>query len=267
MWAPGSSRSPRPWQVSLTAPAAVDVPAVAMPFELRFGDVGDDVVVEAAGRFEVAAAAMGALRGMDVVFDEVGPRGRFGREGAGMLAMLLRRRSARAFVGSAGRPRGALAALADLLELVFQLGQAAAQLGVFRFQFGVALPKLLVFVHDPDNLQKQLQDGKGVNQEHRQTGAVLRSSCFDLDLTVTICQPSDFLHGHLHQFGNPLLRYPLGEEALDHLLFGDGLSFLDAFFDAVLMGFLPHLAVANVMQLELHADFFSDRVWKPTQCE
>ena len=73
----------------LAAPAAVDVAAVAMPLELRFGDIGHEVVVELAGGFEIAAAAMGTLLGMDVVFDEDGAGRRLGSEGARVLAMLL----------------------------------------------------------------------------------------------------------------------------------------------------------------------------------
>src|SRR6516165_8424268 len=54
----------------LTGPAAVDVPPVTMPLELGFGQIGHDVVLEPAGGFEVAGAAMRALLGADVVFDE-----------------------------------------------------------------------------------------------------------------------------------------------------------------------------------------------------
>ena len=39
--------------------------------------------------FEIAAAAMRALLGMNVVLDEDGPRRRLGPKDAGMLAMLL----------------------------------------------------------------------------------------------------------------------------------------------------------------------------------
>src|ERR1044071_378440 len=59
-------------------PAAMDVPAIAMPFEFGLGDVGDDVVFKLTGRFEVGAAAMGALLGMDVVLDDWGAGGRVG---------------------------------------------------------------------------------------------------------------------------------------------------------------------------------------------
>jgi hypothetical protein len=74
---------------SLTIPATMDVSAIAMPFELRLRNVGDDVVLELSGVVEFAAAAMGALRGMDFVFDEDGPRRRVGTKDAGMGAMFL----------------------------------------------------------------------------------------------------------------------------------------------------------------------------------
>src|SRR5262245_66431380 len=51
----------------LTAPAAVDVPAVAMPLDLGLGKIGHEVVLELARRSEVAGPAMGTLLGMDVV--------------------------------------------------------------------------------------------------------------------------------------------------------------------------------------------------------
>jgi hypothetical protein len=62
---------------------------------------------------------------------------------------------------------GAFPALADLLEFVLQLRQATPQFGVLRLQFGIfrlqlgiAVPDLLKFVHDPDNLRRQRPDGK-----------------------------------------------------------------------------------------------------------
>jgi hypothetical protein len=56
----------------VTGPAAVAVPPVAMPLEFRFGEIGHDVVLVLADGFEVAGAAMRALPGTDVVFDEDG---------------------------------------------------------------------------------------------------------------------------------------------------------------------------------------------------
>ena len=47
----------------LTATAAVDVAAVAMPLDLGLGEVGHEVVFELAGRFEVVGTAMGTLLG------------------------------------------------------------------------------------------------------------------------------------------------------------------------------------------------------------
>src|ERR1700724_1907299 len=72
-----------------TTATAINVAAVAMPFDLGFGDIGDDVVFGLARGFEVVAAAMGALLGMNVVFDECRTRRRVGPERTGMLAMLL----------------------------------------------------------------------------------------------------------------------------------------------------------------------------------
>jgi hypothetical protein len=43
----------------LTAATAINGAAVAMPLDLGFGDIGDDVVEELAGRFEIVATAMG----------------------------------------------------------------------------------------------------------------------------------------------------------------------------------------------------------------
>ena len=48
------------------------VPPVAMPLEFRFGEIGHEMVLELAGGFEVARAAMRALPGADVIFDEDG---------------------------------------------------------------------------------------------------------------------------------------------------------------------------------------------------
>src|SRR5437870_2999086 len=121
----------------LTLPAAVDVPAVAMPLDLRLRDVGDEMVVEGVGGFEVGRAAMGTLRGMDIVFEERRVRRWLLAHGSGVLAMLLAAAvSRRAGPGRAFR-RGTLAALVDLLELVLHLRQAAPQFGVLRLQFGV----------------------------------------------------------------------------------------------------------------------------------
>src|SRR5262249_20865512 len=45
----------------LATPTTVDVPSVAMPLEFGFGEIGDEVVFELAGGFEVAGPAMRAL--------------------------------------------------------------------------------------------------------------------------------------------------------------------------------------------------------------
>ena len=50
---------------------------------------GDDVVVELPGHFEIVAAAMLTLLGMNVVFNELGIGRRLGPKDPRMLAMLL----------------------------------------------------------------------------------------------------------------------------------------------------------------------------------
>ena len=92
----------------LAAPAAVDVPPVAMPLEFRFGEIGDDVVIELAGGFEVVSAAMGALLRADVVFDEDGAGRRLGSEGTGMLTVLLASAVGARAVGFVARWEGRL---------------------------------------------------------------------------------------------------------------------------------------------------------------
>jgi len=143
---------------SLTAAALVDVAAIAMPFELRFGNVGDDVLFEFAGGFKIGTAAMRALLGMNIVLDEDGPWRWLGAKDAGMLAMLL----APPILGSSlsGRPLigGALAALEKCLHLMFELRNPSPQLSVFRFEFGN--PLITRVVHDPHSLPEMPISGK-----------------------------------------------------------------------------------------------------------
>jgi hypothetical protein len=91
---------------------------------------------------------------MNIVLDEGGPRWWLRPEDARVLAVLL----ATAVLGARAllraRAAGALAALEDALELVFQLVQAAPQVGVFRLEvsdfrllFGDPIQKLLPIVH------------------------------------------------------------------------------------------------------------------------
>jgi hypothetical protein len=104
------------------------------------------VVVEASGRFEFDAAAMRALPGMNVVLEEGGVGGRLRSKDAGMLAMLL----AAVIVGSAVPGRafglGAFAALQEGLDLMLQLRDPLAQLGIFGFEF--RNPEVTRVVHD-----------------------------------------------------------------------------------------------------------------------
>src|SRR5580692_8063023 len=73
----------------LTTTAAINVPAVAMPLDLGFGNIGDDMVLESPCRFEIVAATMAAFLGTNLVFDENGAGWRLGPERTWMLAMLL----------------------------------------------------------------------------------------------------------------------------------------------------------------------------------
>jgi hypothetical protein len=99
----------RPFQLAatlagpLTGPAAVDMPPVPMPLESGLGKIGHDVVLELACGFEVAGAAMGALPGTDVVFDEDGAGRRPGPKGSGCRRCSWRRRSVRGPWGSSQR--------------------------------------------------------------------------------------------------------------------------------------------------------------------
>src|SRR6185503_4572581 len=108
--------------------------------------------------FEIVAAAMGALFGMHVVFDENGIRRRFGPERTGMLAMFL----AAAVVGSAlawRTPFGfAFASLQELLHPVFQLRNPLAQPGVFRFEF--RNPLVAWIIHDRHILPETAEGAK-----------------------------------------------------------------------------------------------------------
>ncbi len=134
------------------ASAAIDMAAIAMPFEFWLGNVGDDVIFKVLGGFEIVATAMGALFGVDIVFDADGVRRRFGPKRAGMFAMFF----ATTVVGCALPRRAAFAAafaaLQELLDLVFQLRNPFAQLGVFRFEF--SNPLVAWIIHDRGILTK-----------------------------------------------------------------------------------------------------------------
>jgi hypothetical protein len=143
---------------ALAATATMDVPAIAMPFELRLGKVGDEVVLELACRFEISRAAVAALLGMNVVVDELGAGRRFGPKGAWMLAMfdqpaILRRSLPRRPL--VGAP---LTALQKRLQLMLELGNAPPQLGILGFEF--RNPLIARVVHDPQSLSKNLIWGK-----------------------------------------------------------------------------------------------------------
>src|SRR5204862_6268577 len=73
----------------LTARAAVDVPAVAMPLDLGLGKIGQDVVFVLAGGFEITGPAMGTLLRVEIVFDEDGAGWGLRSKAAGVLAVFL----------------------------------------------------------------------------------------------------------------------------------------------------------------------------------
>jgi hypothetical protein len=118
-----------------------------MPLDLWFGDVGHEMVLELAGRFEVAAAAMAALPGIDVVFDEDRTRRRVGSSNARVLPVLPAAAVRGGWVLRLARAASALAALQDPLEFLLHLAQTASQVGVFRLQRGNAIQKLLLIIH------------------------------------------------------------------------------------------------------------------------
>ena len=101
---------------------------------------------------------MRALLGMDVVLDEGGVGRRIGPEDAGVLAMFLAAAVGRSSLAWGGAGRSAFAALQEGLELMFQLGQAAAQVGVFRFEFGN--PLVTRVIHDRCSLREVAETGK-----------------------------------------------------------------------------------------------------------
>ena len=117
------------------------MPPASRQLELRFRKIGDDVVLEPAGGLEVVSTAMGALLRADVVFVEDGAGWGLGPKASGVLAMFLAPAvGARAlrFVAATGC---AFAALTDVLELLLDLGQPAAQVRVLRLQVGDPLLK------------------------------------------------------------------------------------------------------------------------------
>jgi hypothetical protein len=107
-----------------------------MPLELGLGEIGDEVVLEVAGGFEVAGTAMGALLREDVVLDEDGARWGLRPKVAGVLTVFLAPAVGARGVGGIAAMDGASAALTDGLQLVLDLRQPAAQLRVLRLQGG-----------------------------------------------------------------------------------------------------------------------------------
>src|SRR5262249_1250926 len=92
----------------LTAPAAGDISAVAMPFDLGLRKIGQDVIFVLAGGFEINGPALGTLLRVDVVFDEDGAGRGWGRKHPGCWRCSWRRRSVRGLCGSSRRWGGRL---------------------------------------------------------------------------------------------------------------------------------------------------------------
>jgi len=126
----------------LTATAAVDMTAVAMPLDLGFRDISHKVIFEFAGRFKVLCTAMGTLLGMDVVFGEFGAGRRIGSKVSRVLAVFLATPVCAVSLGVVAALVCLFLALEDLLETVLQLLQPTPKLSVFRFQLGDPSAKL-----------------------------------------------------------------------------------------------------------------------------
>jgi len=94
------------------------------------------MVLELAGGLEVAAAAMRALLGTDVMFDEGGAGRGLGPKGAGVVTVSLAATIGARAMGRVAAPGRTFAAPVDGLQLVFDLGQPAAEVGVLRLQVG-----------------------------------------------------------------------------------------------------------------------------------
>jgi len=116
---------------SLTGAAAVHMATIAVPLDFGFGHIGDDVILELTGGFEVAGTAMGTLPGNDVVLHKDGAGRRFGAKGTRVLAVFLAAPVRACVLGFRAWMR-AFPALPDLLEFVLQLRQPTTQLGVLR---------------------------------------------------------------------------------------------------------------------------------------
>lgn len=161
---PRSDVRSRQFQIaaSLTRLAAVatfhDMPSKAMPFQLRFRDVGDDVIFELASRLEIVAAAVLTRRRMHVMLDEGGIRRRLRTKGARMPPMFLEPAVSRRPLPRRPLSRRALPPLQDRLQLMLQLRDPPPQFGVLRLQFGNS--SIARVIHDSRNLNQNAKLGK-----------------------------------------------------------------------------------------------------------
>jgi hypothetical protein len=143
---------------SLAVAAPMDVPAIAMPFELWLRNVRDNVVVELSSRLEIAATAMAALLGMNVVFDELGIRRRFGAKDARMLAVFLSPPVLGGPLPGLTIAGPTFTTLQESLDLMFELRDPLPQLGILGFEFGNS--SITRVVHDRPTLPKTAILGK-----------------------------------------------------------------------------------------------------------
>ncbi len=147
---------------SLTRLTAVategDVPAKAMPFQLRFRDIGDDVIFELARRLQIAAAAVLTRRRMHVMLDEGDARRRLRAKGTRMPPMFLEPAVSRRPLSRRPLGRRAFPPLQDRLQSMLQLRQAPPQFGVLRLQLGNS--SIARVIHDPRSVNQNADLGK-----------------------------------------------------------------------------------------------------------
>ncbi len=128
----------------LTRAAAIatllHMPPITMPFDGRFGDVFDEMIVKATGFFQVLASAVRTTLQPHVVVDRLLVGNRRLAKHAGMFAMRW------------------LAEIGSFLRSVFRVGFRRVLLAPpfpFRFEFGVARSKLRILPLQLGNASKQ----------------------------------------------------------------------------------------------------------------
>jgi hypothetical protein len=119
-----------------TAAATMNVSAIAMPFELRLGNVSDNMFFKLVGGFEVVTAAVRALFGVNVVLNEDSARRRLGAKDPRMLAMFLPPLVVRRTLPGRALIFGAFAALEKGMNLMLKQRNPPPELSVLSFEFG-----------------------------------------------------------------------------------------------------------------------------------